>query len=135
MSLILTLYTFIAIILLLYSHKVKLEGNKYMSSEKIDRRVVLSANSLEELTKIANLLDLDKGINERERLGAAIESLLEIKRIFDKEFIELDQTSKERIHTMIGFGEYGSKEEVVTSSIEKLFAEHREKIIKKIEAL
>ncbi|MDD5161068.1 MAG: hypothetical protein PHI47_13535 [Sulfuricurvum sp.] len=106
-----------------------------MSSEKIDRRVVLSANSLEELSKIANSLDLDKGVNERERLGAAIESLLEIKRLFDKEFIELDQTSKERIHTMIGFGEYGSKVEVVTSSIEKLFAEHREKIIKKIEAL
>ena len=135
MSLILTLYVFIAIILLLYSHKVLLEGNYLMSSEKIDRRVVLSANSLEELTKIANSLDLDKGINERERLGAAIESLLEIKRLFDKEFIELDQTSKERIHTMIGFGEYGSKVEVVTSSIEKLFAEHREKIIKKIEAL
>ena len=34
-----------------------------MSSEKIDRRVVFSANSLEELTKIANSLDLDKGIN------------------------------------------------------------------------
>jgi hypothetical protein len=106
-----------------------------MSNEKIDRRVVLQSNSLEELTKIANTLDLDKGINERERLGAAIESLLEIKRVFDSEFIKLDQTSKERIHTMIGFGEYGSKEEVVTSSIEKLFAEHREKIIKKIEAL
>lgn len=106
-----------------------------MSTEKIDRRVVLSANSLEELTKIANSLDLDKRINERERLGAAIELLLEIKRLFDKEFIELDQTSKERIHTMIGFGEYGSKEEVVASAIEKLFAEHREKIIKKIEAL
>lgn len=135
MSLILTLYTFIAIILLLYCHKVLLKGNILMSSEKIDRRVVLSANSLEELTKIANSLDLDKGINERERLGAAIESLLEIKRLFDKEFIELDQTSKERIHTMIGFGEYGSKEEVVNSAIEKLFAEHREKIIKKIEAL
>lgn len=135
MSLILTLYTFIAIILLLYCHKVLLKGNILMSSEKIDRRVVLSANSLEELTKIANSLDLDKGINERERLGAAIESLLEIKRLFDKEFIELDQTSKERIHTMIGFGEYGSKEEVVSSAIEKLFSEHREKIIKKIEAL
>ena len=135
MSLILTLYVFIAIILLLYSHKVLLEGNYLMSSEKIDRRVVLSANSLEELTKIANSRDLDQWINERERLGAAIESLLEIKRLFDKEFIELDQTSKERIHTMIGFGEYGSKVEVVTSSIEKLFAEHREKIIKKIEAL
>lgn len=135
MSLILTLYTFIAIILLLYSHKLLLEGNNFMSNEKIDRRVVLQSNSLEELTKIANSLDLDKGVNERERLGAAIESLLEIKRLFDKEFIELDQTSKERIHTMIGFGEYGSKEEVVTSSIEKLFAEHREKIIKKIEAL
>jgi division protein CdvB (Snf7/Vps24/ESCRT-III family) len=106
-----------------------------MSSEKIDRRVVLQSNSLEELTKIANSLDLDKGINERERLGAAIESLLEIKRQFDKEFIELDQTSKERIHTMIGFGEYASKEAVVASAIEKLFAEHREKIIKKIEAL
>lgn len=106
-----------------------------MSSEKIDRRVVLQSNSLEDLTKIANSLDLDKSVNERERLGAAIESLLEIKRIFDKEFIELDQTSKERIHTMIGFGEYGSKEEVVTAAIEKLFAEHREKIIKKIEAL
>jgi hypothetical protein len=36
---------------------------------------------------------------------------------------------------MIGFGEYGSKEEVVNSAIGKLFAEHREKIIKKIEAL
>jgi hypothetical protein len=36
---------------------------------------------------------------------------------------------------MIGFGEYGSKEEVVNSSVEKLFAEHREKIIKKIESL
>ncbi|MDD4855406.1 MAG: hypothetical protein PHQ22_10140 [Sulfuricurvum sp.] len=106
-----------------------------MSNEKIDRRVVLQSNSLEELTKIANSLDLDKGVNERERLGAAIENLLEIKRLFDKEFIELDLTSKERIHTMIGFGEYSSKEEVVTSSIEKLFAEHREKIIKKIEAL
>jgi hypothetical protein len=106
-----------------------------MSNEKIDRRVVLQSNSLEELTKIANTLDLDKGVNERERLGAAIESLLEIKRLFDKEFIELDQTSKERIHTMIGFGEYRSKEEVVNSSVEKLFAEHREKIIKKIEAL
>lgn len=106
-----------------------------MNSEKVDRRVVLPANSLEELSKIANSLDLDKGVNERERLGAAIESLLEVKRVFDKEFIELDQTSKERIHTMIGFGEYGSKEEVVTSAIEKLFAEHREKIIKKIEAL
>jgi hypothetical protein len=68
-------------------------------------------------------------------LGAAIESLLEIKRLFDKELLELDQTSKERIHTMIGFGEYGSKEEVVNSEIEKLFAEHREKIIKKIDAL
>ena len=106
-----------------------------MSSEKIDRRVVLERNSLEELSKIANSLDLDKGVNERERLGTAIESLLEIKRLFDKEFIELDQTSKERIHTMIGFGEYSLKEEVVTSAIEKLFAEHREKIIKKIEAL
>ncbi|MDD3594896.1 hypothetical protein [Sulfuricurvum sp.] len=106
-----------------------------MSNEKIDRRVVLQSNSLEELTKIANSLDLDKGVNERERLGAAIERLLEIKRLYDKEFIELDLTSKERIHTMIGFGEYSSKEEVVTSSIEKLFAEHREKIIKKIEAL
>lgn len=106
-----------------------------MSKEKIDRRVVLESNSLDELTKIANLLDLDKSINERERLGAAIESLLEIKHVFDKEFIELDQTSKERIHTMIGFGEYGSKEEVVTAAIEKLFAEHRDKIIKKIEAL
>lgn len=135
MSLILTIYTFIAIILLLYSHKALLKGNNLMSSEKIDRRVVLESNSLEELAKIANSLDLDKAINERERLGAAIESLLEVKRVFDKEFIELDQTSKERIHTMIGFGEYGSKEEVVTSAIEKLFAEHREKIIKKIEAL
>ena len=106
-----------------------------MNNEKIDRRVVLESNSLEELTKIANSLDLDKGVNERERLGAAIESLLEIKRLFDKEFVEFDQTSKERIHTMIGFGEYGSKEEVVNSAIEKLFAEHREKIIKKIEAL
>jgi hypothetical protein len=36
---------------------------------------------------------------------------------------------------MIVIGEYGSKEEVVNSEIEKLFAEHREKIIKKIEAL
>jgi hypothetical protein len=36
---------------------------------------------------------------------------------------------------MIGFGEYASKEAVVASAIEKLFAEHREKIIKKIEAL
>ena len=135
MSLLLTLYIFIAIILLLYSHKVLLKGNNLMSSEKIDRRVVLDSNSLEELTKIANSLDLDKGVNERERLGTAIESLLEIKRLFDKEFIELDQTSKERIHTMIGFGEYSLKEEVVTSAIEKLFAEHREKIIKKIEAL
>ena len=106
-----------------------------MSNEKIDRRVVLKSNSLEELTKIANSLDLDKMINERERLGAAIESLLDIKRIFDKEFIELNKTSKERIHTMIGFGEYGSKEEVVASAIERLFAEHREKIIKKIESL
>jgi hypothetical protein len=106
-----------------------------MNSEKIDRRVVLQSDSLGELTKIANLLDLDKGINERERLGAAIESLLEIKRLFDKEFIELDLTSKERIHTMIGFGEYGSREEIVRSAIEKLFAEHRETIIKKIEAL
>jgi hypothetical protein len=106
-----------------------------MSSEKIDRRVVLSANSLEELSKIANSLDLDKGVNERERLGAAIESLLEIKRLFDKEFIELDQTSKERIHTMIGFGEYHDKEAVVKAAIENLFAQHREKIIKKIEAL
>ncbi|ADR35445.1 hypothetical protein Sulku_2797 (plasmid) [Sulfuricurvum kujiense DSM 16994] len=106
-----------------------------MNNAKIDRRVVLDSNSLEELSKIANSLDLDKGVNERERLGAAIVSLLEIKRQFDKEFIELDQTSKERIHTMIGFGEYASKEAVVTSSIEKLFAEHREKIIKKIEAL
>ncbi len=135
MSLILTLYTFIAIIFLLYSHKLLLKGNNLMSSEKIDRRVVLESNSLEELTKIANSLDLDKGVNERERLGAAIERLLENKRLFDKEFIELDQTSKERIHTMIGFGEYGSKEEVVNSAIEKLFAEHREKIIRKIEAL
>lgn len=106
-----------------------------MNNEKIDRRVVLGANTLDELSKIANNLDLEKSINERERLGAAIESLLEIKRVFDKEFIELDQTSKERIHTMIGFGEYGSKEAVVTSAIEKLFADHREKIIKKIEAL
>jgi len=106
-----------------------------MSNEKIDRRVVLESNSLEELSKIANSLDLDKGINERERLGSAIDSLLEIKRVFDKEFRELDQTSKERIHTMSGFGEYSSKEEVVNSSVEKLFAEHREKIIKKIEAL
>jgi hypothetical protein len=106
-----------------------------MNNEKIDRRIVLQSNSLEELTKIANSLDLGKDVNERERLGAAIESLLEIKRLFDKEFIELDQTSKERIHTMIGFGEYGSKEAVVTSAIEKLFAEHREKIIKKIESL
>lgn len=135
MSLILTLYTFIAIILPLNSEFILLKGIYHMSSEKIDRRVVLESNSLEELSKIANSLDLDKGVNERERLGAAIESLLEIKRLFDKEFIELDQTSKERIHTMIGFGEYSSKEEVVTSSIEKLFAEHREKIIKKIEAL
>jgi len=106
-----------------------------MNTEKIDRRIVLQSNSLEEITKIANSLDLEKGINERARLGAAIESLLEIKRLFDKEFIELDQTSKERIHTMIGFGEYASKEDVVNSAIEKLFAEHREKIIKKIEAL
>ncbi|HQT37059.1 MAG: hypothetical protein M1300_06015 [Epsilonproteobacteria bacterium] len=106
-----------------------------MSSEKIDRRVVLDSNSLEELSKIANSLDLEKGVNERERLGAAIESLLEIKHVFDSEFIKLDQTSKERIHTMIGFGEYRSKVEVVNSAIEKLFAEHREKIIKKIEAL
>jgi hypothetical protein len=106
-----------------------------MSSGKIDRRVVLQGNSLEELTKIANSLDLDKGVNDRERLGSAIESLLEIKHLFDREFIELDQTSKERIHTMIGFGEYSSKEEVVNSAIEKLFAQHREKIIKKIEAL
>lgn len=135
MSLILTIYIFVAIILLLNSHKVLLKGNNLMSSEKIDRRVVLDSNSLEELSKIANSLDLDKGVNERERLGAAIDSLLEIKRVFDSEFIKLDQTSKERIHTMIGFGEYGSKEEVVNSSVEKLFAEHREKIIKKIEAL
>lgn len=106
-----------------------------MNNEKIDRRVVIKSNSLEELTKIANSLDLDKSINERERLGAGIESLLEIKRLFDKEFIELDLTSKERIHTMIGFGEYSSKVAVVNSAIEKLFAEHREKIIKKIEAL
>ena len=135
MSLLLTLYIFIAIILLSNSNKVLVEGNNLMSNEKIDRRVVLQSNSLEELSKIANSLDLDKGVNERERLGAAIVSLLEIKRLFDKEFIELDQTSKERIHTMIGFGEYGSKEEVVSSAIGKLFAEHREKIIKKIEAL
>lgn len=135
MSLLLTIYAFIAIILLLYSHKALLKGNNLMNNAKIDRRVVLDSNSLEELSKIANSLDLDKGVNERERLGAAIVSLLEIKRQFDKEFIELDQTSKERIHTMIGFGEYASKEAVVTSSIEKLFAEHREKIIKKIEAL
>jgi len=47
-----------------------------MSSEKIDRRVVLDSNSLEELSKIANSLDLNKGVNERERLGAAIESYL-----------------------------------------------------------
>lgn len=135
MSLILTITIFKAIILLLYSHKALLKGNNLMSSEKIDRRVVLQNNSLEELSKIANSLDLDKGINERERLGAAIESLFEIKRLFDKEFIKLDQTSKERIHTMIGFGEYSSKEAVVNSAIEKLFAEHREKIIRKIEAL
>lgn len=135
MSLLLTQCTYIAIILLLYSHKVLLKGNYLMSSEKIDRRVVLQSNSLEELTKIANSLDLEKSINERERLGATIENLLDLKRLFDKEFIELDQTSKERIHTMIGFGEYSSKEEVVNSAIEKLFAQHREKIIKKIEAL
>jgi hypothetical protein len=29
---------------------------------------------------------------------------------------------------MIGFGEYSSKEAVVISAIEKLFADHREKI-------
>ena len=106
-----------------------------MSNEKIDRRVVLGVDVLEELTKIANNLDLDKSVNERERLGMAIESLVQIKRKFENEFIELDQTSKERIHTMIGFGEYGSKEDIVASAIEKLFAQHREKIIKKIEAL
>ena len=106
-----------------------------MSNEKIDRRVVLGAYILEELTKIAYNLDLDKSVNERERLGRAIESLMQIKRRFENEFIKLDQTSKERIHTMIGFGEYGSKEDVVASAIEKLFAQHREKIIKKIEAL
>jgi hypothetical protein len=36
----------------------------------------------------ADSLDLDKGVNERERLGSAIESLLFIKRLFDKEFSE-----------------------------------------------
>ena len=131
----LTLYIFTAIILLLNSHKRLLKGSSLMGNEKIDRRVVLQSNSLEELTKIANSLELDKSINERERMGAAIESLLDIKLLFDIEFIKLGQTSKERIHTMIGFGEYSSKEEVVSLAIEKLFAEHREKIIKKIEAL
>lgn len=106
-----------------------------MSNEKIDRRIAIEATMLEELSKIANHLDLDKSVNERERLGAAIESLVAIKQKFDHEFIELDQTSKERIHTMIGFGEYGSKEEVLNAAIERLFAEHREVIIKKIEAL
>ncbi len=41
----------------------------------------------------------------------------------------------ERIHTMIKFGEYPDKEAVVKAAIENLFAQHREKIIKKIEAL
>jgi hypothetical protein len=36
---------------------------------------------------------------------------------------------------MIGFGEYNDKEAVVKAAIENLFAVHREKIIKKIEAL
>ena len=108
---------------------------KSQQEEKIDRRVVLSINSLDEIAKLANTLDLDKSLNERERLGTAIESLLEIKRLFVKEFIDLDKISKERIHTMIGFGEYHDKEAVVKAAIENLFAMHREKIIKKIEAL
>ena len=41
----------------------------------------------------------------------------------------------ERIHAMIGFGKYNDKEAVVKAAIENLFAVHREKIIKKIEAL
>jgi len=41
----------------------------------------------------------------------------------------------ERIHAMIGFGEYNDKEAVVKAAIKNLFAQHREKIIKEIEAL
>jgi hypothetical protein len=36
---------------------------------------------------------------------------------------------------MIGFGEYHDKEAVLKAAIENLIAQHREKIIKKIEAL
>jgi len=108
---------------------------KSQQVEKIDRRVVLSTNTLDEIAKLANTLDLDKTLNERERLGTAIESLVELKHLHDKEFINLNKISKERIHTMIGFGEYHDKEAVVKAAIENLFAQHREKIIKKIEAL
>jgi hypothetical protein len=108
---------------------------KSQEVEKIDRRVVLNVNVLDEISKLANTLVLDKSLNERERLGTAIESLIELKRLHDKEFIDLDKISKERIHTMIGFGEYHDKEAVVKAAIENLFAVHREKIIKKIEAL
>ncbi|MGZ5208733.1 MAG: hypothetical protein ACXWB0_06920 [Sulfuricurvum sp.] len=56
--------------------------------------------------------------------------MLEIKRLHDKEFIDLDKISKERIHTMIRFGEYHDKEAVVKAAIEKLFAQHRKSKIK-----
>lgn len=101
-------------------------------SQRIDKRVLFDQDTLETIGLIIADMQFDKSINERERLGVAIKVLSDVKREFDRNFINLDETSKERVQTMLNFGGFASKEKLMAKAIEKLFEEQRETIINKI---
>lgn len=102
--------------------------------DKIDKRVYLGRNTYEQLMKIS--CDLcEKETNDREKLGKAIDYILDELEKMQKELIVLDPKTKERISVLVKNGVYDDEPRVVSDAVENLYNIKREVIMEKIQSL
>lgn len=102
--------------------------------DKIDKRVYLGRDTYEKLMKMSTEL-CEKETNDREKLGKAIDYILDKLEKMEQELIVLDPKTKERISVLVKNGVYDDEPRVVSDAVENLYNNKREEIMEKIQSL
>jgi hypothetical protein len=102
--------------------------------DKIDKRVYLGRDTYEKLMNMSSEL-CEKETNDREKLGKAIDYILDKLEKMEQELIVLDPKTKERISVLVKNGVYDDEPRVVSDAVENLYNIKREEIMEKIQSL
>lgn len=96
-----------------------------------DRRIPLGDEVVERLLEIASGIDGTDRLNERQKMAAAINRLLNM----EGEYIPIASNTAERIDMLVNLGECSDRSDAVNRSVAKYYDDSRRALLEKIEKL